>query len=72
MANEIILRNIGKELAAILSGDERPFPEELERLLREFAAREGCNVLSLLVETLDQHGRLVIEERDGELFLRLR
>ena len=62
MGNEIILRNIGKELAAILSGDERPSPKEFERLLRELAAREGCNVLSLLVETLDQHGRRVIED----------
>ena len=66
------LRSVGKEFSALLIRDERPFPDEFEVLLRQLAAREGGHMLSLLVETLDQPARLVIEERDGELFLRLR
>jgi hypothetical protein len=42
MGNDIIVSNIGKELAAFLIGHERPFPEEFERLLRELAARVAC------------------------------
>ena len=72
MEHGLDLRSIGKEFSALLIRDERPFPKEFEVLLRELAAREGGHMLSLLVETLEQPARLVIEERDGELFLRLR
>jgi len=48
---ELDLRSIGKEFSALLLKEERPCPQEIERLLRALAASEG-NVLSLLVETL--------------------
>jgi len=62
---------MGKQFSALLLKDERPCPQEFERLLRALAASEG-NVLSLLAETLAVPARLVVEERDGELFFRLR